>query len=112
MAIVGDKNYHSKGETFCQKMGFTSNNNKFKILQAIDTKEWALRYFKAGDKYSTNFEDTYRYVKEVKERDIIQNNNIQSVHIILINENNQILMILNKYTKKYQIPGGSKIYTV
>ena len=97
--------------TFAEKLGMTSKSPYFSLLKpisyTIDVEKRAKLFYEAGDKYASSKEETLAFLTKTKETDRLFNNKIQSVHIVLYTDD-KVLLIKNKYTKKWQIPGGKK----
>lgn len=74
----------------------------------IDPAE-KIKDFEKKDMYDQSAHmSTSDFVKSVMDKDIAMNGISQSSHVAFINKSREVLVVKNKYTNKWQLPGGAK----
>jgi hypothetical protein len=96
---------------FVEKLGIKNKNMCFAALGStvqIDPTE-RIREFEKKDMYDKTLHmSTSDFVKSVMEKDMAMNGMSQSSHVAFINKKREVLLVKNKYTDKWQLPGGAK----
>lgn len=96
---------------FVDRLGIKNRNMCFTALGStveIDPVE-KVKDFEKKDCYDqSQHMSTSDFVKSVMEKDIAMNGISQSSHVAFIHKQEEVLIVKNKYTKKWQLPGGAK----